>query len=238
MDQPYREIEALQERLSRLSAASRRINESLDLDQVLQGVLDSARSLTGARYGVMALLDDGGQAQDFLSSGLTAEEFQGVRLMPEGLRVFQVQTSFSEPVRVPDLAEHMRGLGFSDFTVPLPVAVLSSLWAPMFHQGSRMGYIFLGHKEDGGTEFSLADEETLVMFASQAALVIANARTHREERQARADLETLIDTSPVGVVIFDAQTGAMASFNREAHAHRGRPAGWGTSRGGGPAWKW
>ena len=46
MDQPDRrdrEIEALQERLSLLSAASRRINESLDFDQVLQGVLDSAR---------------------------------------------------------------------------------------------------------------------------------------------------------------------------------------------------
>ena len=52
MDQPeqlYREIETLRERLSRLSDASLRINESLDFDQVLQGALDSARSLTGAR---------------------------------------------------------------------------------------------------------------------------------------------------------------------------------------------
>ena len=56
-DQPYREIGALRERLSRLSAASRRINESLDFDQVLQGVLDSARGLTGAHHGVMTLLD-------------------------------------------------------------------------------------------------------------------------------------------------------------------------------------
>ena len=32
-----REIKALQERLSRLSQASLRINESLDFDQVLQG---------------------------------------------------------------------------------------------------------------------------------------------------------------------------------------------------------
>ena len=60
-DRRDREIEALQERLSRLSEASRRINESLDLDAVLQGVLDSARSLTAARYGVMTLLDDGGR---------------------------------------------------------------------------------------------------------------------------------------------------------------------------------
>ena len=51
------ENEALRERLSRLSQASLRINESLDFDTVLQGVLDSACSLTGARYGVITLLD-------------------------------------------------------------------------------------------------------------------------------------------------------------------------------------
>ena len=65
-------------------------------------------------------------------------------------------------------------------------------------------------------EFTTEDEETLVMFASQAALVIANARRHRDEQRARADLETLIDTSPVGVLVFDAKTGGVTSVNREA----------------------
>ncbi len=50
-----RENQALRDRLSRLSAASLRINESLDFETVLQGALDSACSLTGARYGVIAL---------------------------------------------------------------------------------------------------------------------------------------------------------------------------------------
>ena len=54
------------------------------------------------------------------------------------------------------------------------------------------------------------------MFASQVALVVANARRHRDERRARADLETLIDTSPVGVAVFAMGTGAPVSFNREA----------------------
>ena len=53
-DDQAREIAELRDRLSRLSQASLRINESLDFDTVLQGVLDSACSLTGARYGVMA----------------------------------------------------------------------------------------------------------------------------------------------------------------------------------------
>ncbi len=213
-EQRDRENEMLRERLSRLSAASLRINESLDFDQVLQGVLDSARSLTGSRYGVMILLDDEGGVRDFLSSGTTAEEDEQLWLTPEGLRLFQALTGISEPMRVPDLVEHVRSLGFSDFTIPMPVGVLRFMAAPMFHRGVRVGHVFVGDKEDG-EEFTQADEETLVMFASQAALVIANARTHREERRARADLETLVNTSPVGVAVFDARTGALLSVNRE-----------------------
>ena len=209
------DVEALQERLSRLSEASVRINESLDLDTVLQGVLDSARSLTAARYGVMTLLGDAGQVLDFLSSGMTAQESERLWRMPEGPSIFQALTNVSEPMRIPDLAEHVRSLGFTEFAIPLPVDVFRFMAAPMFHRGVRVGHAFVGDREDG-EEFSRADEDTLVMFASQAALVIANARTHREERQARADLETLVNTSPVGVVVFDAHTGRMASFNREA----------------------
>ena len=53
-------------------------------------------------------------------------------------------------------------------------------------------------------------------FASQGAAAIANARTHRNERYARADLEALIETSPVGVVVLDTRTAKPVSFNREA----------------------
>ena len=214
-DQRDRDLEALRERLSRLSAASVRINESLDFDTVLQGVLDSARHLTAARYGVMTLLNDGGRVEDFLSSGLTAAEAEQLRLTPDPYEIFESLTGISEPLRVPDLVEHVRSLGFSEFSIPLPVGVFSFLAAPMFYRGDRVGHVFVGHK-DGAEEFTRADEETLVMFASQAALVIANARRHRDEQRARAELETLVNTSPVGVVVIDAATGAPVSFNREA----------------------
>ena len=46
--------------------------------------------------------------------------------------------------------------------------------------------------------------------------MISNARQHREEQRARADLEALVDTSPVAVVAFDARAGRLTSFNREA----------------------
>ena len=214
-DQPIKESDPAGDRLSRLSAASLRINESLDFDTVLQGVLDSARSLTAARYGVMTLLDDAGRVEDFLSSGMTGEEAERLWLTPDRWQLFESLTGISESMRVPDLVEHVRSLGFTEFSIPLPVGVFRFMAAPIFHRDVRVGHVFVGDREDGG-EFAQEDEEILVMFASQAALVIVNARTHREERRARAGLETLIDTTPVGVVVLDTKTGTAASFNREA----------------------
>ena len=214
-DQRDQEMAALRERLSRLSQASLRINESLDFQTVLQGVLDSARSLTSARYGVMTLLDQEGMVQDFLSSGLNPQEAESLWLMPQGLLVFQALTSGSDPLRLPDLAQYVHSLGFTDFSIPLPVDVFRFMAAPMFHRDIRVGHVFVGDREDEA-EFSQEDQETLVMFAAQAALVIANASAHREERRARTDLETLVNTSPVGVVVFDAATGMPLSVNREA----------------------
>ena len=88
------------------------------------------------------------------------------------------------------------------------------LGAPVRHRGERLGNIYLTEKQ-GGQEFTLEDEETLVMFASQAALTVSNARRYRDERQVRDNLEALVDTSPVGILIFDAKTGDLVSLNQE-----------------------
>ena len=212
-----RDHEVLRERLTRLSRASLRINESLDYPTVLQGVLDSARSLTGARYGVMTFLDDSGSPRDFLSSGMTAEEDRQLWDQPEGGRLYDYLGGFSSPLRLPDLLGHLQSQGLPEVGRALQVGpVICFLAAPVFHRGERVGHLFLAGKERAGEEFTREDEETLVMFASQAALVIANARRYRDEQRARADLETLVHTSPVGVVVFDARTGAPKSVNREA----------------------
>jgi len=86
---------------------------------------------------------------------------------------------------------------------------------PMRHLGEHVGSFWLAEKA-GGAGFTAADEELLVLFAAQAAVAIANARAFRDERRARADLEALVDTSPVGVAVFDAATARLVSLNREA----------------------
>ena len=53
-------------------------------------------------------------------------------------------------------------------------------------------------------------------FAQQAALALANARAHRKEQRAGADLEALVETCPVGVLVLDAAGGLPLSLKRGA----------------------
>ena len=75
----------------------------------------------------------------------------------------------------------------------------------MSHRGEQADIVFLAGKDDRAG-FTDEDEELLVLFASQAAAAIASARARRAERCARADLEAVVETSPVGVTVFDAKT--------------------------------
>ena len=208
-----KEIEGLRDRLTKLSEASLRINKSLDFGDVLQDVVDSARALTGSRYGGITILDDAGEVQEFVVSGITADEHKALWEMPEGMDIFERLIRMDEPLRTPDLANLLKSLGLPEFRPP--VVVTSFLTVPIRNRDEVLGNIYLT-KGEGGQEYTREDEETLVMFASQAGMVIANARRYREEQRAKADLETLVNTSPIGVLVFDAKTGEMVSINREA----------------------
>ncbi len=95
------EIEALRDRLSRLSEASLRINESLDRDTVLQEVVDSARALTDSQYGVITSLDDSGLPNEFVTSGMKPEDHRALEnYLPDGLLVYKYLSSLREPLRI------------------------------------------------------------------------------------------------------------------------------------------
>ena len=202
---------ASDDRTSRLIAAILRISQSLDPATVLDEVVESACALTGARHGVITTIDERGRVRDFLTSGLTPEDCQKMLEWSDGQRLFEHLRQLSAPLRVADLPGYLRSLGLS--ATPWRAETLQG--TPMHHRGEQLGHFFLGHKRDGEA-FTDEDEEILVLFASQAAAAIANARTHRAVERARADLEALIETTPVGVVVFDAKTGRAVSFNPEA----------------------
>ena len=210
-DKAKRENEALRQRVSALSDAILRVNASLDLDTVLGEVVESARALTGARWGVIATVDEAGTPQDFVFSGFTPEDRQELIAWPDSALLFEHFRGLQGPLRLDDLSGYVRALGIE----PAPSFARTFQGTPMRHHGADVGSFFLADKADGQA-FTDEDEEALMLFASQAASAIANARTHRDERRARADLEALVETSPVGVVVFDAKSGRPVSFNRES----------------------
>ncbi|MCY3671441.1 MAG: response regulator [Alphaproteobacteria bacterium] len=206
-----REVETLEQRIATLSAAVLRLGSSLELATVLQEAADSARALTGTRYCLIVTVDEAGEAREFVTSGLTSDEYHEFVEWPEGPRLFALLRNLPAPFHLDDLSGHIRALGFSDELV----RTKTMHGTTMRHRGVEVGNFFLGGKEDAN-RFDAADEEMLELFASQAAAAIVNARAHEQEQRARADLEALIETTPVGVMVLDARTGRPVSSNREA----------------------
>jgi K+-sensing histidine kinase KdpD len=98
----------------------------------------------------------------------------------------------------------------------------SFLGVPIRRGDEALGNIYLPEKL-GEAEFSQDDEDLLVHFAGQAAIAIRNARRFQSEQESRLEaeavrnrLETLVNTSPVGVLVADAASGDVVLVNREA----------------------
>ena len=205
------ENETLRARLSSLTDAILRISEDLDLDTVLQEVTDGARSLTEARYTALTTYDESGDMRDLLISGLGAEQTEQMMEYSLGPAVHAYLRELREPLRTRDFVAHADGAGFPDF----PVKIGAFLSAQIRVRDRLVGNIYIGEKVTGG-EFTREDEETLRMFASQAALAITNALRYGAEQQTKADLEALVNTSPVGVLVLDAATRDVVKINDEA----------------------
>ena len=210
-DELRRENAALRARFDALGEASLRIGASLDHDTVLREVVGSAQALTGARCGSIITIDEAGTIQDFVTCGIAEEEHQAMLAWPGGPKLFEQLRDLEQPIRLTDFPAFVSSLGLTWDRLSFK----TFLGTPMHHRGAHVGNFYLIEKEDGQA-FTDEDEKVLVLFAAQAAAAVANARTYRAEQQARADLEALVETSPVGVVVFDATTGRPVSLNREA----------------------
>ena len=137
---------------SALGAAILRIGASLDLDTVLEEVVESARVLTGATYGVIATVDESREPRDFVTSGLTEEERRAMEAWSDGLSLFGHLRSLATPLRLPDFDAWTRSLGCAPF--PVPCGAFQA--TPMRHRGTVAGGFFRSGKAGGFTD---ADEE-------------------------------------------------------------------------------
>lgn len=176
-------IERMQARLEQqnrellgLHEAGLDISAELSLDRVLQKVVDRASELIGARYGALSVPAPDGSIGVFLTSGITPEQHELIGPPPVGHGLLSVVLSEGQRLRLSDLRRHPRSVGFPEHH-PIMHALLA---VPIISGGNILGNLYLADKVDPALpSFSVEDEQTLVRFATQAALAIDNARLHR-----------------------------------------------------------
>ncbi|MBF8299176.1 MAG: two-component system response regulator [Dehalococcoidia bacterium] len=215
----------LRSRVALLATMSRRITGSLDTVVVLQTVIDAACELTDARYGALGVFDEAGTVEQFITHGIAKAERDRIGPLPSGLGLLGYLHHAQQPVRVADLSTHPHSVGF-----PANHPVMKSfLGAPIRLGEESLGNIYLTEKQ-GASEFSPEDEELLILFASQAALAIHNARLHQRVESDRKDLFTererlkaLVETTPVGVFVWEAGTHRLLLVNQEGLRLTGAP---------------
>ena len=205
-----RENEVLRSSLNRLSGALLRVTERDSLSAILQAAIDGARTLAGARYGALLVFDDRGRVKEFVTSGLAPEVARRIGQGPRGEGLLGHLRKSREALRLGDLSSHPASGGFP----ANHPSMKTFLGVPLLHRRGSYGNIYLTEKE-GGEEFTPDDERLLQMFASEAAATIAQEQRFQQENRSRLSVEALINTSPVAVLVFDAKTRDLVSYNDE-----------------------
>jgi signal transduction histidine kinase len=207
-----------EDRLRALVQLGPSLVSELDLETVLDGLLDTARHLTGARYAALGVLDaQRRELERFLTRGLSADEELAIGARPRGRGVLGLVVDGSRPVRVAVLSEHPSSYGFPAGHPPMR----SFLGVPIVIRGEAWGNLYLTDKEGG--EFDDGDEQTAVTLAAWSAIAIEHARLlaaagHRQEALERA-VRGLEATQAIAVAL-----GAETDLSRvlELIAKRGR----------------
>ena len=176
-------------RLRSLLDAGIALTSELSLDAVLRHVAEAAASLTGARYAALGVIDvHGTELERFVTHGIDAETHAAIGELPRGRGILGVLIRDAQPLRLRDLNEDPRAVGFPPHHPPMR----SFLGVPILLRGVAFGNLYLTEKE-GGDEFTSEDEELVTLLATQAAVAIENARLYEAATNWSRQLETLHD---------------------------------------------
>jgi signal transduction histidine kinase len=175
-----------QNRLRVLVDAGIGLSSELSLDALLQRIVETAAELTGARYAALGVLDRSGQRLErFLTTGVDPETHAAIGDLPQGRGILGVLIRDAKPLRLADLADDPRSVGFPPHHPPMT----SFLGLPIMLRGVAYGNLYLTEKEDG--DFTAEDEELTQLLAAQAAVAIENARLYESSTRWLRQLESL-----------------------------------------------
>ncbi|MBD0291360.1 MAG: GAF domain-containing protein, partial [Thermoleophilia bacterium] len=183
-----RRVEAAEhERLRMLVDAGIALNSELTLDALLQRLVEIAAELTEARYAALGVIDSSGrELERFVTTGVDPETYAAIGDLPRGRGILGVLIRDAETLRLHDIAEDPRSVGFPAAHPPMR----TFLGVPVLLRGVAYGNLYLTEKEGGG-DFTDEDEDLTVLLATQAAVAIENTRLYESATAWSRQLESL-----------------------------------------------
>jgi len=174
-------------RLRTLLGTGIAISSELSLDAVLQKIVEAAALVTSASYAALGVIDRTGTALErFVTHGIDAETHEAIGDLPRGRGILGVLIRDARTLRLHDLSEDPRSVGFPPNHPPMR----SFLGVPILLRGVAYGNLYLTEKACG-EDFDEEDEELVSLLAAQAAVAIENARLYESATAWSRQLESL-----------------------------------------------
>jgi signal transduction histidine kinase len=178
-----------EERLRGLLEAGIALSSELSLDALLQKLVEIAAELSAARYAALGVIDPTGrELERFVTTGIDPETVAEIGDLPRGRGILGVLIREAKPLRLHDLSEDARSVGFPPRHPPMQ----TFLGVPILLRGVAYGNLYLTEKENG-LDFTEDDEEIATLLAGQAAVAIENARLYESATRWSRQLESLND---------------------------------------------
>jgi signal transduction histidine kinase len=176
----------IHERYERLLESGLVLAGELSLPVALQRVVELAAELTGARYGALGVLGRDGTITELITTGLSAAERAAIGHIPHGRGILGVLIDDPRPLRLHDIAEDPRSVGFPANHPPMR----TFLGVPVMARGRVYGNLYLTEKH-AGADFDADDERALVLLAAQAGVAIETAHLYEEAQDRARRLEAV-----------------------------------------------
>jgi signal transduction histidine kinase len=172
------DVLSTQGRLRGLLAANRAIASDLGLDALLLRITQSACDLVGARYGALGVVGTRDELDEFITVGLDDDTREAIGPLPRGKGLLGLLVSEPQALRLNNLADHPKSVGFPANHPPMH----SFVGVPIRVGELVFGNLYLTEKVNGSA-FTAEDEELLTALASAAGVAIDNARLYEAERR-------------------------------------------------------
>ncbi len=169
------DVRSAHQRLRGLLKANESIISNLDLDVVLQRIAEAACELLEARYGALGVLSsDGHGLERFIHVGIDQETVDRIGDLPQGKGVLGALIEDPVPIRLHDLGDDRRSVGFPAGHPPMS----TFLGVPITIRGEVFGNLYLTERRTG--DFTDSDVELASALAATAAVAIENARLYED----------------------------------------------------------